>query len=244
MNFFVILFLFGLILLITFSKRIKGLVGEKTISSILLLLDKTEYKVINNIVLKSGAVTTQIDHLIISDFGIFVIETKNFKWWIFGEENTEYWQQVIFKSKIKFYNPIRQNHRHINALKTCLKEYPNLKYKSIIVFSTRATIKVNTSTDVIYSYQLLPFIKNYQEKNLSIDDKEIIFRKIKSDNLINTFDKQKHIKSIKNRIQKREKLINENTCPNCDDNLIRRNGKFGDFLGCKSYPKCKFIRNI
>ena len=244
MKFVVILFLFGLILLITFSKRIKGLVGEKTISSILLLLDKTEYKVINNIVLKSGAVTTQIDHLIISDFGIFVIETKNFKGWIFGGENTEYWQQVIFKSKIKFYNPIRQNHRHINALKTCLKEYPNLKYKSIIVFSTRATIKVNTSTDVIYSYQLLPFIKNYQEKNLSIDDKEIIFRKIKSDNLINTFDKQKHIKSIKNRIQKREKLINENTCPNCDDNLIRRNGKFGDFLGCKSYPKCKFIRNI
>ena len=244
MKFFGILFLFGLILLITFSKRIKGIVGEKTISSILLLLDKTEYKVINNIVLKSGAVTTQIDHLIISDFGIFVIETKNFKGWIFGGENSEYWQQVIFKSKIKFYNPIRQNHRHINALKTCLKEYPNLKYKSIIVFSTRATIKVNTSTDVIYSNQLLPFIKNYQEKNLSIDDKEIIFQKIKSDNLINTFDKQKHIKSIKNRIQKREKLINENTCPNCGDNLIRRDGKFGDFLGCKSYPKCKFIRNI
>ena len=90
----------------------------------------------------------------------------------------------------------------------------------------------------------MPFIKNYQEKNLSIDDKEIIFQKIKSDNLINTFDKQKHIKSIKNRIQKREKLINENTCPNCGDNLIRRDGKFGDFLGCKSYPKCKFIRNI
>ncbi len=244
MKFVVILFLFALILFIIFSKRIKGLVGEKTISAILLLLDKTEYKVINNIVLKSGAGTTQIDHLIISDFGIFVIETKNFKGWIFGGENSEYWQQVIFKSKIKFYNPIRQNHRHINTLKTCLKEYPNLKYKSIIVFSTRATIKVNTSTDVIYSNQLLPFIKNYQEKNLSKDDKEIIFQKIKSDNLINTFDKQKHIKTIKNRIQKREKLIYENTCPNCGDNLIRRNGKYGDFLGCKSYPKCKFIRNI
>ena len=78
MKFVVILFLFALILLIIFSKRIKGLVGEKTISTILLLLDKTEYKVINNIVLKSGAGTTQIDHLIISDFGIFVIETKNF----------------------------------------------------------------------------------------------------------------------------------------------------------------------
>lgn len=164
MKFVVILFLFGFILLLIFSKRIKGFVGEKTISSILLLLDKKEYKVINNIVLKSGNITTQIDHLIISDFGIFVIETKNFKGWIFGGENSEYWQQVIFKSKIKFYNPIRQNQNHINIIKNCLKEYPNLKYKSIIVFSKRASINVDTSTDVIYSHQLLSLIKNYTEK--------------------------------------------------------------------------------
>ena len=244
MKFVVILFLFGLILLMIFSKRIKGFVGEKTISSILLLLDKKEYKVINNIVLKSGNITTQIDHLIISDFGILVIETKNFKGWIFGGENSEYWQQVIFKSKIKFYNPIRQNQNHINILKNCLKEYPNLKYKSIIVFSKRASINVDTSTDVIYSHQLLSLIKNYTEKNLSKKDKEIIFQKIKSENLVSNYDKQKHIKSIKNRIQQREKLINENTCPNCGNNLIIRNGRYGDFLGCNSYPKCKFIRNI
>lgn len=244
MKFVVILFLFGIILLMIFSKRIKGFVGEKTISSILLLLDKKEYKVINNIVLKSGNITTQIDHLIISDFGIFVIETKNFKGWIFGGENSEYWQQVIFKSKIKFYNPIRQNQNHINIIKNCLKEYPNLKYKSIIVFSKRASINVDTSTDVIYSHQLLSLIKNYTEKNLSKKDKEIIFQKIKSENLVGNYDKQKHIKSIKNRIRQREKLINENICPNCGNNLIIRNGKYGDFLGCNSYPKCKFIRNI
>ena len=99
MKFVVILFLLVFLLFIIFSKRIKGFVGEKTISSILLLLDKKEYKVINNIVLKSGNITTQIDHLIILDFGILVIETKNFKGWIFGGENSEYWQQVILKVK-------------------------------------------------------------------------------------------------------------------------------------------------
>jgi predicted RNA-binding Zn-ribbon protein involved in translation (DUF1610 family) len=230
--------------MLLFSKRIKGLVGEKTISSILSLLDKTEYHVINNIVLKSGEKTTQIDHIIISDYGIFVIETKNFKGWIFGGENSEYWTQVLFKRKEKFYNPIKQNLSHIHALKMCLNEFPNIEYKSIIVFSTRAKINVNTSTEVIYSYQLLSYIKYPKNKNLSKNDKELIFRKISSQNLVDTFDKQKHIKSIKSRIKKREKLITENKCPNCGNNLIIRQGKFGNFIGCNSYPKCNFIKNI
>lgn len=57
----------------------KGIIGEKTTSSILLFLDKSNYKVINNVVLKSGNKTSQIDHIVISDYGIFVIETKNYK---------------------------------------------------------------------------------------------------------------------------------------------------------------------
>lgn len=71
--------------------RIFGGVGEKTTSSILLFLDKSKYKVINNVVLKSGDKTSQIDHIVISDYGIFVIETKNYKGWILGSENSEYW---------------------------------------------------------------------------------------------------------------------------------------------------------
>ena len=137
-----------------FKPKIKGIIGEKTTSSILLFLDKSKYKVINNVVLKSGDKTSQIDHIVISDYGIFVIETKNYKGWILGSENSEYWTQVIYKRKEKLYNPIRQNLSHIKALKDCLYEFPDIDYKSIIVFSSKAAIKVNTSTDVINSYQL------------------------------------------------------------------------------------------
>ena len=84
-----------------FKARIKGAIGEKTISAILYFLDKSKYKVINNVVLKNNEITSQIDHLIISDFGIFVIETKNYKGWILGNENSEYWTQVIYKKKIQ-----------------------------------------------------------------------------------------------------------------------------------------------
>ena len=227
-----------------FKPKIKGIIGEKTTSSILLFLDKSKYKVINNVVLKSGDKTSQIDHIVISDYGIFVIETKNYKGWILGSENSEYWTQVIYKRKEKLYNPIRQNLSHIKALKDCLYEFPDIDYKSIIVFSTKAEIKVNTTTDVVNSYQLIGTIKKYKSLNLTEYEKESVFKKINTLNLVKTYDKKQHVKSIKQKVQKREDSIKKNKCPQCGDNLTVRKGKYGNFLGCNSYPKCKFTRNI
>ena len=242
----IILITFTLLILVwfLFKPKIKGIIGEKTTSSILLFLDKSKYKVINNVVLKSGDKTSQIDHIVISDYGIFVIETKNYKGWILGSENSEYWTQVIYKRKEKLYNPIRQNLSHIKALKDCLYEFPDIDYKSIIVFSTKAEIKVNTTTDVVNSYQLIGTIKKYKSLNLTEYEKESVFKKINTLNLAKTYDKKQHVKSIKQRIQKREDSIKKNKCPQCGDNLTVRKGKYGNFLGCNSYPKCKFTRNI
>lgn len=200
-----LLFLILIPILNIYKSKIKGLIGEKTVASILYLLDKSEYKIINNIVLKYGNYTTQIDHIVISDFGIFVIETKNYKGWILGYENSEYWTQVIFRRKEKFYNPIRQNLSHIRALKNCLCEFTNIEYKSIIAFSTNADIKVNTTTDVVYSNKLNPTIKKYSKINLTQKEKEEIFQKINEQNLYKTYDKKQHIKSIKEKLKKENK---------------------------------------
>jgi ssDNA-binding Zn-finger/Zn-ribbon topoisomerase 1 len=245
MNLVPILILLLFFLFIGFLKnKIKGKIGEKTIATILGFLNKSNYKVINNILLKSGEKTSQIDHLVISDFGIFVIETKNYKGWILGDEHSEYWTQVIYKRRERLYNPIKQNLGHIRAVKNCLIEYPNLKYISIVVFLSKAELKVNTNTHVIYSHQLIKTIKKYSDINLTETEKETIFHKIKACNLIDTYDKREHVKSIKQRILKRENAIRENKCPQCGNKLAMRSGKFGKFLGCYSYPQCKFIRNI
>lgn len=244
MNLVILIIIFLLILFLgLFKTKVKGIVGEKTTASVLYFLDKSKYKVINNVVIKFDEITSQIDHIVISDFGIFVIETKNYKGWIFGSENSEYWTQVIYKRKKRFYNPIRQNLGHIRILKKCLSEYPNIKYKSIIVFSSKAKIKANTITDVIYLYQLIKTIKKYSDLSLTETEKENIFNIIKNSNIVDTYDKHEHIKSIKQRVQKREKAIQENRCPQCGDKLVSRKGKFGFFLGCNSYPLCKFSRN-
>ncbi len=242
---FIVLFFFGAIvfLLAVYGTQIKGFIGEKTTSSILYFLDKSKYQVVNNIVLNSGGKTSQIDHLVISDYGLFVIETKNYKGWILGGETSEYWTQVLFKRKEKFYNPIRQNYGHILALKNNLQEFPNIKYISIIVFSSKASMKVNTSTEVVYTYNLLATIKKYSILNLSETDKEKILYKINSTNSSKTYEKTEHIKAIKTRVRNREALIKANKCPNCGSELIFRRGKFGDFMGCSSFPYCKFTRN-
>lgn len=245
MDFFIAILFISIILLIAFFKpKIKGLIGEKSISFILSFLNKDKYIVINDIVLQNGDKTTQIDHIVISAYGIFVIETKNYKGWIFGSENSEYWTQVLFKRKEKLYNPIKQNRSHIIALKKLLSQYPGLKYIPIIVFSAKAKIKVEATTDVIKSYQIISTIKKYSGINLTDTDKEGIFHIIHKANLASTYDKREHVKSIKRRIQKREDNIRNHICPQCGGNLTLKDGKFGKFLGCSSYPRCKFSRRV
>ncbi len=50
--------------------------------------------------------TTQIDHLLVSRFGVFVIETKHYNGWIFANPKHPTWTQVIYKKisnfKIRF----------------------------------------------------------------------------------------------------------------------------------------------
>ena len=108
----IILFIFFVIVCITFrilQPKIKGYLGEKSVALILSFLPSDKYKIINDVLVKSNNRTIQIDHIVISIYGMFVIETKNYKGWITGSDNSEYWTKNVFGNKYKFYNPIRQN---------------------------------------------------------------------------------------------------------------------------------------
>lgn len=244
MNLILLILFFSLLLIFGFYKsKIKGIIGEKKVSSILYFLDRSDYKVINNVIIKTGSITAQIDHIVISSFGVFVIETKNYKGWIFGYENSKYWTQVIYKYKKKFYNPILQNAGHIRALKNCLKLYSDLEYISIVVFCTNARIKVDSNIEVVNTNHLIKTIKKYSSVNLSQTDKENIFQKINTSNVVKSINQREHINSVKRRINASDKTtIQVMKCPKCGNKLIERQGKFGNFLGCKSYPKCNFTQ--
>lgn len=220
---------------------VKGFFGELGIKVILKSLDKEKYIVINDVLIstKDGK-TSQIDHVIISVYGIFVIETKNYKGWIFGSENSKNWTQVIYKTKNQFYNPIIQNKGHVKVLQDLLCNYPNIKFIPVVVFTLNSVLKkLDVTSHVVYSVRLLNLIKIYNEINLSRVDIENIQQIIQNSNNKDIVARKEHVERIKENIYK-AKVGN---CPWCGGKLVERHGKYGLFIGCSNYPRCKYNLN-
>ena len=126
-----------------------------------------EYHLFNNIILKTPDGTTQIDHLLISPYGVFVIETKNFKGWIFGDAHQKKWTQSLFgpyhsSIKYQFQNPIRQNYKHVKAV----QDFLGIDSKSIfnlIVFAGNGEFKTEMPENVRKLYNLIPYIESHTE---------------------------------------------------------------------------------
>lgn len=131
-----------------------GWVGEKQAErEINRALRRNETAVLMSDVIlpwKSGG-STQIDHLVITEIGIIVIEVKNFSGWIFGNEVNRYWTRTLPDGytgrsiKNKFYNPVKQNETHINGIRQNLRRYRG-PYFSVIAFGDEATCKNLTVT--------------------------------------------------------------------------------------------------
>ena len=110
---------------------------------------------LNNVTLQIGNETTQIDHVLVMETGIFVIETKHYSGWIFGRPQDAYWTQVIYRRKSRFQNPIRQNHGHLRALQT-LFTLPNENFFPVVVFTGDAEFKTELGPGVLKLAQLIP----------------------------------------------------------------------------------------
>lgn len=244
---FVILLIIVVVIIKVFLKKVlkpkvKGFVGEFTVNTRLHFLGDN-YIVMKDLILhNSNGYTSQIDHIVISEYGIFVIETKNYKGWIFGNEKSDNWTQVIYNEKHYFRNPIKQNYSHICALKNILSDFPKIEYYPIIVFSKNATLKrIESSIPVIYSNQLNNIIKNYTcKKCLTIYEINAIKLKLESSEVTNSFAKKEHVKNIRKVVVEKEYKKRNLICPRCNGELILRNGKNGKFYGCSNFPKCRF----
>ena len=69
-----------------------GNIGEARTARYLRKLPADDYTILHDLmVADSNGRTTQIDHIVVSRYGLFVIETKCFKGWIFGDEKSRVW---------------------------------------------------------------------------------------------------------------------------------------------------------
>ena len=128
-----------------------------------------QYHLLNNLTLPDQDGTTQIDHVLVSTKGVFVIETKNYAGWIFGDEKAKQWTQVIYRVRSKFQNPIRQNFKHVKVIQNQLDFLPKEQIHSIVVFVGEAKFKTPMPKDVLYLRQLVDHIKTYEEDVVSLN---------------------------------------------------------------------------
>ncbi|NLP48127.1 MAG: NERD domain-containing protein [Clostridiales bacterium] len=119
---------------------------------------------VNLYIPKKDSTTTELDLVMVSEYGIHVFESKNYSGWIFGNEKNKFWMQT-FKTgdKNRFYNPIWQNRGHINALKELLEIEDDNVIKSCIVFGNDCEFKDLTVT----SKNMLVFKRNQVYNTLS-----------------------------------------------------------------------------
>lgn len=181
-------------------KKFKGYLGEKYIQFLLFYSFDKNYKIINNITLNDflGS-TTQIDHIILSPYGIFVLETKNYGGLIYANKYDKKWVQNINSKDYYFQNPIHQNYKHIKVLEKLLTNHINLnKIYSLVIFSKRSSFVSNLPNGVYQGYSWIKFIKNHKHIYLSKKDLEQINQCIISAKLpSNLFTHRKHINNIK-----------------------------------------------
>jgi len=165
------LWLIPLILLIAYlgSPRFKGTMGEARVGRLLAaMLESNRYTVFNKVIIPSNGGTVQIDHVVISKFGIFVIETVFVRGWISGAEFQDRWKQHRFKSSTQFPNPMHRNQLNVQALARLL-QLPESRFHSVVVFMGHRGFKKSMPFNVLPAEKLISYIRKRTENILAED---------------------------------------------------------------------------
>ncbi len=125
---------------------------------------------LNNVTLKTEHGTTQIDHILVMDAGIFLIETKHYGGWIFGDPKGRQWTQVGFQRKSKFQNPTHQNYGHLKAVQALLK-LPDESFRAVVVFTGDAKFKTQLGPDLVQLPELIDYLET--ERRVLFDEDQI-----------------------------------------------------------------------
>lgn len=232
----------------------KGLAGEVRVFDKLMKLPD-EYHLFHDLLLRTEHGSTQIDHVVVSKYAIFVIEMKNYRGNIFGKDDSQEWKQVI-KTKVRyktfgktytyitkntFYNPIKQSNGHAYHIRRIIDDYPHLPIVSVVVFSDEADLSgVRTNKRVINEHYLLDVIHGYRNVYLNDIDLQIIVNRLLTKDASKEIGKGEHIRNVRRAKHESEKNLRTGICPKCGGNLILRQGRYGNFYGCSNYPNCKF----
>ncbi len=239
---YLIIIVILVLVLFTFTLNItKGWIGEKKVYLKSLFLLKKEGRIISDLMLPKKEdlnVCSQIDHLIISEKGIFVIEVKNYSGKIYGSDEQQNWTQSFNygKKTYQFYSPVKQNLTHCNRVKEHLSK--QIDVYSVVIFLACDIDSVKSEN--VYSFPSFKKFYKSKETKYSKEDVEELYNYFlyyKENKVKSSYE---HVKTIKEN----RKTVENNICPYCNKKLILKNGKYGKFYACENYPKCRFTKNV
>ncbi len=188
-----------------------GELGEYKINIQLDQLPK-EIRYLSDVLIKNPKSKTgysQIDHIVITEYGLFVIETKNYYGEIKGNRNDKFWN---VSNRFKMYNPLFQNYGHIKVLESILSEFKNLKFVSMISFTMRCRFgvepelrKIHSNQLIVYDIELSEYIERklrwfktqFQNPLLSESDRIRIYELIRNVNITDSTIRAEHNRKTK-----------------------------------------------
>lgn len=209
----------------------KGSLGEFGTALLHSMLRSQGYHIFNDLMIETSSRYTQIDHVLVSNYGIFVVETKHMSGWIFGAKENKYWTQVLFpsRSKTRFENPLRQNYLHTKSISEFCSVGDD-KIHSVIVFWGDCRLKTRMPANVRMWHEYYQYISSRKEVILADDE-------------VN------RICSVLDAVKRHRRAVGTIKCPSCGGKLIKRTAKKGketgkEFLVCQNYPRCPYLRSI
>ena len=216
-----------------FGNRLRGYLGELKASNVLNKLPKRDYIILNDLMLFSDSKTHQIDHVVISRFGIFVIEMKNYQGKVVGSEFKDNWTQYIGSKTNTFYNPVKQNYGHLRCLSDVL-DLDMDKFIPIVVFSNETDIK----TEVDYVINLndtVRYIKSFKkDKDIDVDK---VKEKLLSLNITDRKERMSHVSKLKKNVKKDSSKALSGVCPKCNSKMIVKK----NYMACTN---CKYTKDL
>jgi len=142
--------------------------------------DGSDFHLMNHITLPIAGGSTQIDHLLVSRFGLFVIETKHYQGWIFANPKHSTWTQVFYGRKFRFQNPIRQNFLHVQTIQSLCDFLPPNAVKSVVVFSGKADFRIAVPEGVVMLGDLVDHIRQHTEELMTANRLQFCIGRIES----------------------------------------------------------------
>ena len=221
----------------------KGIQGEKQVARRLRRLDSRQYIVLSDLLLPCGSRLTQIDHVVVSVYGIFVIETKNYHGTISGSIWKEFWVQECHGRQYDLRNPFRQNYAHVQALASLLGLERDCFF-SVVAFADDAVLQVLQPEDS--TEQLVPIskvcraVRRRKQPLLLWDDVRYYAGVILCANIEDPQAREQHLSQIDDEIAYRRFALRRGLCPRCGGKLVLRQGRYGSFYGCSNYPECRY----